>query len=572
MATTKENFEYPSLDPSTSQIRLICLEPQSGSNIISCSLKLADLDDNKCQFDALSYEWGDAAPIPRLIKLNDQDFPVRANLWWALWHLRTQTTRIIWIDALCINQQDGKEKNHQDQQMGRIYKSAQVVIAWIGLENRGHEIKPFQLQRSKKMVKVASRFLSALDNGINEEIAKFDLLRQLHKRLPHALQALSELFTRSYWRRLWIIQELVLASHITIQCGDTELSWQGFAVLNSTLLLIPDTEDVYKSYKKAYELFKDSSAHRIYEQKRVRKGVVDAGDILIDVFRRFIKAECVDLRDKAFGVLSLSRKCCQLAMPPEYSLSASDVCTAMIQHGFQHYSQRRFGSLSSELVRSALTTLKPEISVQPPFLLKNGSENGILAKIECRVQGHIDRVQFDTRESEGKNPRVGDVGSLPDLSAQILSSSQPGSEYSPSVTHSRNDHPKLPRLTSSESIRYHVRQLFGRSISSPNILPPKILTFHTDSGYSDQGDVDVQIGDLALEHSGIACRFLVIVRSENEKLRIMHISEMEGKAGLERVNRDGLYKSQTLFMDLEALHSCYDLLDWSLDSLRLPIF
>ncbi|KAF8856327.1 HET-domain-containing protein, partial [Acephala macrosclerotiorum] len=55
------------------------------------------------------------------------------NLYWALWHLRHENrTRVLWIDTLCINQEDEKEKNHQIRQMGRIFERAGVVVAWLG--------------------------------------------------------------------------------------------------------------------------------------------------------------------------------------------------------------------------------------------------------------------------------------------------------------------------------------------------------------------------------------------------------------------------------------------------------
>lgn len=120
MASSAINFYPPSLytplDEHTSQFRLIHLQPHLSptSNEIVCSLHLANLDDEEGQYEALSYEWGDPEKSPMFIELNGERRAVRENLWWALWHLRDEKDmRILWIDALCINQEKELEKNHQ---------------------------------------------------------------------------------------------------------------------------------------------------------------------------------------------------------------------------------------------------------------------------------------------------------------------------------------------------------------------------------------------------------------------------------------------------------------------------
>jgi hypothetical protein len=63
---------------------------------------------------------------------------VTSNLQSALKHIRSETETVaIWVDALCINQEDLEEKNLQILRMRSIYKSADEVIAWIGIERCG---------------------------------------------------------------------------------------------------------------------------------------------------------------------------------------------------------------------------------------------------------------------------------------------------------------------------------------------------------------------------------------------------------------------------------------------------
>src|ERR1700710_276796 len=111
---------YSPLSLSSSEIRLLRLEPGSTGEIIKCSLFRVDLNDSP-QYEALSYMWGPKDTKP--LELNGKPHLVRENLWQALNPLRFQDQpRILWIDALCIDQKNVLERNHQVMQMHLIYK------------------------------------------------------------------------------------------------------------------------------------------------------------------------------------------------------------------------------------------------------------------------------------------------------------------------------------------------------------------------------------------------------------------------------------------------------------------
>jgi hypothetical protein len=83
-------------------------------------------------YEALSYVWGSPEP-PKFISIDEYNLRVTENLHTALSRLRDRSiVRIIWIDAICINQKDGKEKAHQIQSMAKIYGQANRVIVWLG--------------------------------------------------------------------------------------------------------------------------------------------------------------------------------------------------------------------------------------------------------------------------------------------------------------------------------------------------------------------------------------------------------------------------------------------------------
>lgn len=144
-------FKHAPLDLRKSSIRLIRVLPLDDSGIVQCTISLATID---AQYTCLSYVWGRAEET-HMIHINGQPFQVRRNLWEFLHTVADQSTATIgsdheeipglnleeaadslWIDALCIDQENNGEKNHQVQQMGKIFSGAQRVIAWVGNKPR----------------------------------------------------------------------------------------------------------------------------------------------------------------------------------------------------------------------------------------------------------------------------------------------------------------------------------------------------------------------------------------------------------------------------------------------------
>jgi hypothetical protein len=89
-------------------------------------------------YDALSYVWG-GSDKPRSISIGEHylryDLPVTENLHKALSRLRHRSIeRILWVDAVCINQENKQEKEQQIQFMAKIYAQANRVVVWLGEE------------------------------------------------------------------------------------------------------------------------------------------------------------------------------------------------------------------------------------------------------------------------------------------------------------------------------------------------------------------------------------------------------------------------------------------------------
>lgn len=145
MSIPQLRWHLPLASNTTRMIRLLPQREHSNAPI-KCELfdyHLSEPSGEKHLYEALSYVWGSATSLPaQSITLNGRAFSVAGNLHAALWHLRDrQLERVLWIDAICINQADKKEKEKQIPLMRTIYAQAARVIVWLGppSSDRGDE-------------------------------------------------------------------------------------------------------------------------------------------------------------------------------------------------------------------------------------------------------------------------------------------------------------------------------------------------------------------------------------------------------------------------------------------------
>lgn len=129
-------YSYSRLSPDPYTIRLLRILPDNGiSENVRCELfeyTLRMMHTAVHPYEALSYAWGDKEN-PRSVIVNGQTFYVTDNLYAALLRLRDHSlARIIWADAICIDQENQEEKQGQIQLMAAIYAKASRVIVWLG--------------------------------------------------------------------------------------------------------------------------------------------------------------------------------------------------------------------------------------------------------------------------------------------------------------------------------------------------------------------------------------------------------------------------------------------------------
>src|ERR1700722_707916 len=230
-------YVYSSLDPATDIIRLLQIEKGYRSDLIICRLFDSYPDQDRGPvYKALSYTWGGPGPMLS-IDIDGYQFEVTENLYSALKEIRRPNLDVtLWIDAICINQENDEEKGHQVNQMGNIYKGAEEVLIWLGPSDETI------VALMESITWVNDRAIGAKTTGSKEDWTS--LCRRLMKERfwsptldAHSSQsqALQQILRRPWFKRVWILQEVANAKSAKILCGSTACSARTFALMPSLM-------------------------------------------------------------------------------------------------------------------------------------------------------------------------------------------------------------------------------------------------------------------------------------------------------------------------------------------------
>lgn len=214
---------YSSLDYSRTEIRVIeAVSYEDDDSPVQCQLQVVSLLDNP-EYAALSYVWGDPTKTKDII-LNGRVVPVTVSLGLGLQYASRHTTsRFLWADAVCINQKDIAERSAQVQLMGSIYECASVVLACLD-PNDG--VIPLAIER----LSLISTQLRKHEKG--DRIQWMQQFPQLcedfefgKNKMHNTWASINAFLRHSYWERVWILQEMVLAKSLRIVCRTQSINY-----------------------------------------------------------------------------------------------------------------------------------------------------------------------------------------------------------------------------------------------------------------------------------------------------------------------------------------------------------
>ncbi|CAG8040268.1 unnamed protein product [Penicillium salamii] len=236
----EEYFKYERLPPERrATFRLLTLLPGKDFEQIRCELTVATIHD--AEYEALSYSWGTDATLPTIM-CNGARMNVSRNLKRALKDLRyADRPRVLWADAICINQSDLIEKENQVNQMGDIYRHAKRTIIHMhkGFQLTGVERPFLVLQELQRLY----HYLCAGKIDLTTVLDAAAMKLKVYKgRIPTLvmLEEMGSLTWDSYFRRMWIVQEVALAKHVSVSYHGYEFEWDFFkeAMLMRAVILL----------------------------------------------------------------------------------------------------------------------------------------------------------------------------------------------------------------------------------------------------------------------------------------------------------------------------------------------
>lgn len=310
----ESRYKYESLSGSTPRIRLVTIDPAVGlDEPVSCTLDTVEFGERP--YEALSYVWGDPT-IKVPIMIEGKRLDVTPNLADALQHVRLGVSpRTMWIDAICIDQDNLEERGEQVRRMDMVYKSADRVVVWLGKysepeddevtfgENWGFEklyagtedsvSAAFALAERMAATRDKStwRFDSDLSVNVNDD--------------PNVWGRLCLLFNRQWFKRLWVYQEIALARAARVVCGLSSVHWTdikgaALAIIVLQSPYLPRNGPVHKM-----KIFSDLTF------AKATGSVVNAGRSeferanLMLLLRATSQSKCLDARDRLIGLLGV---------------------------------------------------------------------------------------------------------------------------------------------------------------------------------------------------------------------------------------------------------------------------
>ena len=354
-------------------IRLLDLAPApSPSTDLHCNL-ITGIFTATNPYEALSYVWG-SSELPETLHLPSGNLKITRSLATALRRLRLpDQSRLLWVDAVCINQSNDTERGRQVAQMAKIYRHAVKVVAWLGEDEGDYLDMESILRLSRKAREIGLQ--SPRDE--NRDIVR-DYVYGNRERGTWMMNVMTVVescrfplvYTSAWFTRMWIVQEALLARHLLLYCGANILEWDDFEksmllvhAINAAIRLPMPSRDSF--VKHAWSLVEI----RDHRQRSLQGDPDPAGEITY-YMHQLRRRSCKDDRDRVFALQGLLPLRSQIVIEPNYEKSAAYVYTELAR------SQLKLGNIGL-LYDAGLWKRK---SFRLPDLGNDSSSQGSLSK------------------------------------------------------------------------------------------------------------------------------------------------------------------------------------------------
>ena len=362
--TFHEAYSQTLLITERREVRILVLAPGAGNDALGGDLIVESLNYDDLHYTALSYTWSGPVSGSAIIIIGGLPFHITDNLESALRRFRGSTRpKNLWVDAICINQNDSEEKNVQVSLMGDIYASATRTMVWLGEESAESDVAMDFVhslgQRTDVPLRVPSDEVGGDNNDIednsndeydyssdessnnsdadgtdvNTEADSSDSESGEYNSDVHvsgevdsnddgwgkdysddmnshadrtSLRAVADLMQRKWWTRVWVIQEALKLRRVTVVCGDKEVDMTYFVQLvKEKLELKFDSEPPF---------IKILSNWYFHKQQAGTRGIS-----LMDLTLRTQSFQATVRRDRVYALLGLATPEARSWIIPDYS-------------------------------------------------------------------------------------------------------------------------------------------------------------------------------------------------------------------------------------------------------------
>lgn len=345
-----QNIHYNPIQLGGNEFRILILQPSSTfSSDIICSLENVSLESHP-PYEALSYVWGDKATCGSTIILEGKQKGVTENLAAALRHLRLENEpRNLWVDALCIDQEDINERDDQVMHMKEIYQHCATDLLWLGEDASIIEEGAAAMKSMGLVTQLGSDSLDAyVEASWREGSKRRKRVKDSEQQWFEDISAL--LGKPRVWKRVWIMQEVAFAPRVVLVSGNATLSWdrvEEFLDAENYIREYGFPDAFHGPFSHGMGSLRDvltyylASAQILAHQRRIAAAVMQQqpqqddddnlppppppASSLLDVLARFRHTDATDPRDKVFALLGLTSN--PLSITPTYHDSKRQVYT-----------------------------------------------------------------------------------------------------------------------------------------------------------------------------------------------------------------------------------------------------
>ena len=401
------------------EFRLMTLQPGTRLDPIVFELQVIKLSLQP-DYAALSYVWGDPTVTEPIFMSTGQQLAATTNLVAALRRLRhKQQPRVLWVDALCINQKDLDERAAQVIQMSKIYAWAAQVLIWLGEENENEGYRCLRIMDDVDQLLTSYSPVYHITMSAPTTKQEIEHWERIDTKLDTMnMIPLLQFLERPWFRRAWVVQELVKSREATMIWGRTSIPWQ--RVRKVLPMLCTQRHDLRSC---CFWFTTMNILCRSAEEFQAGNLKWDLAELIWNIS----KFDCSDPRDKVYSILNLTRT----QLPPDYRKDLSDLSKDLMRYFVQEQATLKILSLAglSYQPKGASTpSWAPQIGCQfPSSMLFHGLYNAtkvpkslnarrkILAdaciSFDCDAMSldviHVDKVTCCT---EVLNVQLDDVG------------------------------------------------------------------------------------------------------------------------------------------------------------------